>query len=61
VRVARLAAVLADAGVPNSGIKADPMGPAMITFRDRTNVQWEFFEEALSRRGLSASQNPAGG
>ena len=44
--VARLAAVLADAGVPNSGIKADPMGPAMITFRDPDNVQWEFFEEA---------------
>jgi glyoxylase I family protein len=44
--VARLGAVLADAGVPNSGVKADPMGPAMITFRDPDNIQWEFFEEA---------------
>jgi hypothetical protein len=38
--------VLDDAGVPNSGAKADPLGPAMITFRDPDNVQWEFFEQA---------------
>lgn len=44
--VARLAKVLDDAGVPNSGVKADRMGPAMITFRDPDNVQWEFFEQA---------------
>ena len=44
--VARMAAILDDAGVPNSGVKADPLGPAMITFRDPDNVQWEFFEEA---------------
>jgi catechol 2,3-dioxygenase-like lactoylglutathione lyase family enzyme len=44
--VARYAAVLDGAGVPNSGVRADPMGPAMITFRDPDNVQWEFFEEA---------------
>jgi catechol 2,3-dioxygenase-like lactoylglutathione lyase family enzyme len=44
--VARLATALDDAGVPNSGVKADPLGPAMITFRDPDNVQWEFFEEA---------------
>lgn len=44
--VARLAARLAEAGVPNSGVKADRMGPAMITFRDPDNVQWEFFEES---------------
>jgi glyoxylase I family protein len=44
--VARLAKTLDDAGVPNSGVKADPLGPAMITFRDPDNVQWEFFEQA---------------
>jgi catechol 2,3-dioxygenase-like lactoylglutathione lyase family enzyme len=44
--VARLARTLDDAGVPNSGVNADPLGPAMITFRDPDNVQWEFFEEA---------------
>ena len=44
--VARWARTLDDAGVPNSGVKADPLGPAMITFRDPDNVQWEFFEEA---------------
>jgi len=43
---ARLARLLDDAGVANSGIKADPVGPAMVTFRDPDNVQWEFFEEA---------------
>jgi len=41
-----LAEILDDAGVANSGVKADPMGPAMITFRDPDNVQWEFFEQA---------------
>jgi catechol 2,3-dioxygenase-like lactoylglutathione lyase family enzyme len=44
--VAGLAGRLDAAGVPNSGVKADPLGPAMITFRDPDNVQWEFFEEA---------------
>lgn len=44
--VPRLAALLDEAGVPNSGVKADPLGPAMITFRDPDNFQWEFFEEA---------------
>ncbi|WP_433305524.1 VOC family protein [Actinoplanes sp. CA-030573] len=44
--VARLARVLGDAGVPNSGVKADRLGPAMITFRDPDNIQWEFFEQA---------------
>jgi hypothetical protein len=43
--VARLAKVLGDAGVPNSGVKTDPLGPAMITFRDPDNIQWEFFEQ----------------
>ena len=46
--VGRLARVLDEAGVPNSGVKADPLGPAMITFRDPDNIQWEFFEEAVS-------------
>ena len=31
---AKLAVLLDDAGVPNSGVKTDPLGPAMITFRD---------------------------
>jgi glyoxylase I family protein len=44
--VARLAIVLGDAGVPNSGVKTDPLGPAMITFRDPDDIQWEFFEQA---------------
>jgi hypothetical protein len=30
--------------VSNSGVKADPMGPAMVAFRDPDNIQWEFFE-----------------
>jgi catechol 2,3-dioxygenase-like lactoylglutathione lyase family enzyme len=42
--VARLVAMLDAAGVPNSGVKADPLGPAMVTFRDPDNIQWEFFE-----------------
>jgi glyoxylase I family protein len=44
--VARLATLLDAAGVANSGVKADPLGPAMVTFRDPDNVQWEFFEQA---------------
>jgi glyoxylase I family protein len=24
----------------------DPMGPAVVTFRDPDNIQWEFFEQA---------------
>jgi glyoxylase I family protein len=43
---ARLVKLLDDAGVANSGIKADPVGPVMITFRDLDNIQWEFFEQA---------------
>ena len=44
-QVGRLAEVLEAAGVPNSGVKADPMGPAMVTFRDPDNIQWELFEQ----------------
>jgi hypothetical protein len=47
--VSRLAKELDDAGVPNSGVKADPLGPAVITFRDPDNVQWEFFEQVTPR------------
>jgi glyoxylase I family protein len=43
--VGRLAGVLDAAGVPNSGLKADPMGPTMLTFRDPDNIQWELFEQ----------------
>jgi glyoxylase I family protein len=42
--VARLADALDDAGVANSGVKRDPLGPAVVTFRDPDNIQWEFFE-----------------
>jgi catechol 2,3-dioxygenase-like lactoylglutathione lyase family enzyme len=44
--VARLIRRLNAAGVPNSGARTDPMGPAMVTFRDPDNIQWEFFEES---------------
>lgn len=43
--VARLIRRLNAADVLNSGPKADAMGPAMVTFRDPDNIQWEFFEE----------------
>ena len=25
--------------------RADPVGPAMVTFRDPDNIQWEIFEQ----------------
>jgi catechol 2,3-dioxygenase-like lactoylglutathione lyase family enzyme len=40
-----LAARLDAAGVPHGGIQHDALGPAMISFRDPDNVQWEFFEQ----------------
>ena len=43
--VGRLAGVLDAAGVLNSGVKVDPMGPTMLTFRDPDNIQWELFEQ----------------
>ena len=43
--VVRLVAALDAGGVDHSGAKADPMGPAMVTFRDPDNFQWEFFEQ----------------
>jgi glyoxylase I family protein len=42
--VERLAEVLREAGV-TADLHHDPMGPAMVTFRDPDNFQWEFFEE----------------
>ena len=45
VEVGRLVEVLDAAGVSHGGVKADPMGPAMVTFRDPDNIQWEFFEQ----------------
>jgi glyoxylase I family protein len=44
--VVRLAKILDAAGVPNSGVKEDSLGPAIITFRDPDNIQWEFFEHS---------------
>jgi glyoxylase I family protein len=44
--IARLAKVLDDAGIPNSGITFDPLGEALITFRDPDNIQWEFFQQS---------------
>ena len=44
--VGRLTEVLDAAGVSNSGVTADPIGPAMVTFRDPDNIQWEFFEQS---------------
>lgn len=32
--------------VRHSGIHHDMMGPAMVTFRDPDNYQWEYFEDA---------------
>ncbi|WP_406084830.1 VOC family protein [Micromonospora zamorensis] len=43
--VARVAEVLTANQVPNSGVKADSKGPAMVVFRDPDNIQWELFEE----------------
>jgi catechol 2,3-dioxygenase-like lactoylglutathione lyase family enzyme len=42
--VGRLTELLDAAGVTHGGVKAEPMGPAMVTFRDPDNIQWEFFE-----------------
>jgi glyoxylase I family protein len=42
--IPRLASTLDTAGVPYD-LHADELGPAMITFRDPDNIQWEFFEE----------------
>jgi catechol 2,3-dioxygenase-like lactoylglutathione lyase family enzyme len=44
--VERLTETLDAAGVPNSGVKTDPLGPTMVAFRDPDNIQWEFFEQA---------------
>ena len=40
----RLAEVLCRNGVA-ADLHHDPLGPAMVTFRDPDNIQWEFFEQ----------------
>jgi catechol 2,3-dioxygenase-like lactoylglutathione lyase family enzyme len=40
----RLAEVLRRSGVA-ADLHHDPMGPAIVTFRDPDNIQWEFFEQ----------------
>jgi catechol 2,3-dioxygenase-like lactoylglutathione lyase family enzyme len=40
----KLLVLLQKAGVPAS-LHQDPLGPAMITFRDPDNIQLEFFEQ----------------
>ena len=39
-----LAEVLRRGGVA-ADLHHDPMGPAVVTFRDPDNIQWEFFEQ----------------
>ena len=43
--VERLAEVLRENGVA-ADLHNDPLGAAIVTFRDPDNFQWEFFEEA---------------
>jgi glyoxylase I family protein len=43
--VERLAEILRDNGV-TADLHNDPLGPAIVTFRDPDNIQWEFFEQA---------------
>ena len=40
----RLAEDLRRSGVA-ADLHHDPMGPAIVTFRDPDNIQWEFFEQ----------------
>jgi glyoxylase I family protein len=40
----RLAEVLRRNGVA-ADLHHDPMGPAIVTFRDPDNIQWELFEQ----------------
>lgn len=40
----RLAEVLRRNGVA-ADLHRDPLGPAVVTFRDPDNIQWEFFEQ----------------
>jgi glyoxylase I family protein len=41
----RLASALAVAGVP-ANLERDPLGPAVLCFRDPDNIALEFFEES---------------
>ena len=40
----RLAEVLRRSGVA-ADLHHDPVGPAIVTFRDPDDIQWEFFEQ----------------
>lgn len=40
-----LAERLLAAGADTSGVHHDPSGPALVSFRDPDNIQWEFFEQ----------------
>jgi glyoxylase I family protein len=40
----QLVQVLREHGV-NADLHRDPLGPALVSFRDPDNIQWEFFEE----------------
>jgi len=31
---------------PDSSLHHDPLGPAIVTFREPDNIQWEYFEQA---------------
>lgn len=42
----RLVGTLQAHGVETSGIHHDRMGPAVVSFRDPDNVQWEFFQQS---------------
>jgi glyoxylase I family protein len=41
----QLAEVLRRHGVP-ADLHHDPVGPAVVSFRDPDNIQWEFFEQS---------------
>jgi glyoxylase I family protein len=47
----QLAEVLRGNGVA-ADLHHDPLGPAVVSFRDPDNIQWEFFEQ-FWRRGQS--------
>jgi glyoxylase I family protein len=41
----RLVETLRTNGVETRGVQHDRMGPALVSFRDPDNIQWEFFEQ----------------
>ena len=42
----RLVQVLRGAGVRTEGIRTDPAGPGVVSFRDPDGIAWEFFAQA---------------